>query len=200
MNNDDYTKRQKARDAEYQREYKAWIKSLPPAERRKLEAQGLAEPDVAYHGNGSATGDAADSPVMRIGDDPALLPDPEPDPEPEPGPPPEPEPAHPHAPDTELIRDAVRRVLGEIICHGNSRLTAECIAIVTGLNFTGASMTEVARKHGVSRAAVSKRCVELTELLGLRPSRAMRPLTTREANRAARIQTTRSYETTHPTA
>jgi transposase-like protein len=90
--------------------------------------------------------------------------------------------------------------LGEIICHGNSRLTAECIAIVTGLNFTGASMTEVARKHGVSRAAVSKRCVELTELLGLRPSRAMRPLASRTASRAARIQITQSYETTHPTA
>ena len=196
MNRDEYTSRQKARDAEYQREYKAWIKSLPPAERRKLEAQGLAEPDVAHHGNGPATGDAADSPVMRIGDDPALLPDPEPDPEP----PPEPKLSQTHAPDTDLIRDAVRRVLGEIICHGNSRLTAECIAIVTGLNFTGASMTEVARKHGVSRAAVSKRCVELTELLGLRPSRAMRPLTSRTASRAARIQTTQSYETTHPTA
>ena len=196
MNNDDYTKRQKVRDAQYERDYKAWIKSLPPAERRKFEAQGLDKPMIGYHGNGSATGDAADSPVMRIGDDPALLPAPEPEPEP----PPHQEPNQTHAPDSELIRDAVRRVLGEIICHGNSRLTAECIAIVTGLNFTGASMTEVARKHGVSRAAVSKRCVELTELLGLRPSRAMRPLTTREANRAARIQTTQSYETTHPTA
>ena len=196
MNRDDYSQRQKAKDAEYARQYKAWVDSLPPAERRKLEAQGLAAPDVARHGNGSATGDAADSPVMRIGDDPVLLPEPEPDPEP----PPEPKPSQTQAPDTELIRDAVRRVLGEIICHGNSRLTAECIAIVSGLNFTGASMTEVARKHGVSRAAVSKRCVELTELLGLRPSRAMRPLTTRKANRAARIQTTRSYETTHPTA
>ena len=196
MNHDDYSKRQKTRDSEYEREYRAWINSLPADERRKLEAQGLAAPDVAYHGNGSATGDAADSPVMRIGDDPALLPDPEPDP----GPPPQPEPSQTHAPDTELIRDAVRRVLGEIICHGNSRLTAECIAIVTGLNFTGASMTEVARKHGVTRAAVSKRCVELTELLGLRPSRAMRPLTSRTASRSARIQTTRSYENTNPTA
>jgi hypothetical protein len=196
MNHDDYSKRQKTRDSEYEREYRAWINSLPADERRKLEAQGLAAPDVAYHGNGSATGDAADSPVMRIGDDPALLPDPEPDP----GPPPQPEPSQTHAPDTELIRDAVRRVLGEIICHGNSRLTAECIAIVTGLNFTGASMTEVARKHGVTRAAVSKRCVELTELLGLRPSRAMRPLTSRTASRSARIQITRSYENTNPTA
>ena len=68
MNHDDYSKRQKTRDSEYEREYRAWINSLPADERRKLEAQGLAAPDVAYHGNGSATGDAADSPVMRIGD------------------------------------------------------------------------------------------------------------------------------------
>ena len=47
MNSDDYTRKQKARDAEYEREYRAWIQSLPADERRKLEAQGLAEPSVA---------------------------------------------------------------------------------------------------------------------------------------------------------
>jgi hypothetical protein len=96
MSRDDYSQRQKARDAEYQSEYKAWIKSLPPDERRKLEAQGLAEPDVAHHGNESAKGDATDSPVMRIGNDPALLPEPEPDPESPPGP----EGSQLHVPDT----------------------------------------------------------------------------------------------------
>ena len=79
MSGDDYTRRQTAKDAEYQREYRAWIDSLPADERRKLEAQGLAAPDVAHHGNGSAKGDAADSPLMRDGDDPALLQEPEPD-------------------------------------------------------------------------------------------------------------------------
>jgi hypothetical protein len=73
---------------------------LPAEERRKLEAQGLDKPDVAHHGNGSAKGDAADSPAMRIGDDPALLPEPEPDP----GPPPKPESSQTHAPDIELNR------------------------------------------------------------------------------------------------
>ncbi len=71
MSRDDYSQRQKARDAEYQHQYRAWVESLPPDERRKLESQGLDVPDVAHHGNGSATGDAADSPLMRIGDDPA---------------------------------------------------------------------------------------------------------------------------------
>ena len=44
MNSDDYAKRQSARDAAYEREYRAWIESLPADERRQLEAQGLASP------------------------------------------------------------------------------------------------------------------------------------------------------------
>lgn len=185
MNSDDYSRRQKARDSEYEREYKAWIDSLPPAERRQLEAQGLASPSLAHHGNGSARGDAADSPLMREGDDPALMPDPEPEPANEPC-------------DTEFVHSAIRRVVAEILCHANARLTAECIALVSGLAYTGSSMTDIAKRHGVTRAAVSKRCVELTELLDLPPSRAMRSLTARKRYRAARIRTTRAHEPTDP--
>jgi hypothetical protein len=186
MSRDDYSQRQKTRDAEYERQYKAWIKSLPPNERRQLERQGLAAPDLARHGNGSAKGDVADSPLMREGDDPAILPEPEPMPDAK-------------APDIEQVWDAVRRVLGEIVIHDNARLTAECFAVVSGLNYSGASMTGIARKYGITRAAVSKRCVELTELLDLRPSRAMRSLTARKSYRSARIQSTRSYEPTPET-
>ena len=181
--NDDYSHRQKSRDLEYEREYRAWIKSLPADERRILEAQGLAAPDVARHGNGSANGDAADSPLMREGDDPALMP--EPDPEPQPS-------VH----DDESAWTTARHVLGEILNHSNARLTAECIALASGLAYSGASMTEIAQRHGITRAAVSKRCVELTELLNLRPSRAMRSLTARKSYRSARILTTQSHEIT----
>ncbi|RYD60860.1 MAG: hypothetical protein EOP83_18430 [Verrucomicrobiaceae bacterium] len=181
MNSDDYSRKQTARDSEYEREYKAWIESLPADERRKLEAQGLASPSVAHHGNGSAKGDAADSPLMREGDDPALLPDPEPEPDNET--------CH-----TESVHSAIRRVVAEILCHDNARLTTECIALVSGLSYTGSSMTEIAKRHGITRAAVSKRCVELTELLDLPPSRAMRSLTARKRYRAARIRSTRSHE------
>ena len=183
MKNDDYARRQKAKDAEYERVYRAWVDSLPADERRKLEAQGLAEPDVAKHGNGSAKGDAADSPLMREGDDPAIVPEPEPEPAAAPC-------------DEEFVWDTVRRVLGEVLSHANARLTAECIALVSGMSYAGDSMTEIAKRHGISRAAVSKRCVELTELLGLRPSRAMRSLTARKAYRAARIKSTQSHEPT----
>ena len=166
--------------------YKAWIKSLPADERRKLEAQGLTKPDVARHGNGSAKGDAADSPLMREGDDPMLLPEPEPDSLCAPN-------------DTESAWATARHVLGEVLNHANARLTAECIALVSGLIYSGDSMTAIAKRHGISRAAVSKRCVELTELLNLRPSRAMRSLTARKSYRSARIHTTQSHEITAQT-
>jgi hypothetical protein len=185
MNRDDYSQRQKARDAEYERQYREWVAAMTPDERRKAEKMGLLKPDTAHHGNGSAKGDAADSPLMRQGDDPAVMP--------------EPEPEHRTAapPEMEQIWDALRRMLGEIITRDNARLTAECFALVSGLSYSGSAMTEIARRHGVTRAAVSKRCVELTDLIGLRPSRAMRSLTARQAYRSARIHTTRSNEPTH---
>jgi hypothetical protein len=184
MNRDDYSQRQKAKDAEYTRQYNEWIASLPADKLRELKAQGLDVPDVARHGNGSAKGDAADSPLMRIGDDPALAP--------------EPEPAHESTfSDSESMHGAIRRVIAEIICHNNARLTAECVALVSGFSYTGSSMSEIAKRHGVTRAAVSKRCVELTELLDLPPSRAMRSLTARQAYRSARIQSTQSHEPFH---
>ena len=186
MSHDEYARRQAQRDAEYEREYRAWVESLSPEERRKLEEQGLAEPCVQRHGNGSARGDAADSPLMRQGDDPALLPEPEPE-------------RDPQAFDSETVWAALRRVLGEVLCHDNARLTAECIALASGLSYTGSSMSKIAKRHGVSRAAVSKRCVELTELLDLPPSRAMRSLTARKSYRSARIESTKSHEPTAQT-
>jgi hypothetical protein len=184
MSTDDYAKKQSQRDAQYEREYQAWVKSMSPAERKEAEALGLAKPYVAKHGNGSAKGDAADSALMREGDDPALIPDDEPE-------------AAPTTCDAESVYSAIRRVVAEILCHDNARLTTECIALVSGLAYTGSSMTEIAKRHGISRAAVSKRCVELTELLDLPPSRAMRSLTARKRYRDARIRSTKSHEHHH---
>ena len=182
---DDYASRQSARDAEYERDYRKWVGSLPPAERRRLRESGLDRPCVQRHGTGGAGGDAADSRLMAEGCDPMLAPEPEPDPPPRPA---------AAAPDHELVWAAVRRILGEVLQQGNPRLTVECLALVSGLAYTGASMSEIARRHGITRAAVSKRCVELTEQLDLRPSRAMRSLTARQRYRAARIKSNRSNE------
>ena len=187
MSADDYAKKQTQRDAQYEREYQAWIKSMSPAERREAEALGLLKPCLAKHGNGSSKGDAAESALMRMGDDPALLVDADPLPQPQP------EPTH----DTEAIYRAIRCVVAEILYHNNARLTAECIALVSGLAYDGSSMSDIAKRHGITRAAVSKRCVELTELLDLPPSRAMRSLTARKRYRDARIRSTRSHERHH---
>jgi len=188
MSQDDYTSRQAARDAEYDRAYRAWVQSLPEEERRAMEKAGLHAPSLQRHGTGSAACDAAESRQMREGDDPALLPDCGEDT------------IHAEAGGEEAggectygqldeaVRDAVRHVIAEILGHDNARLTAECFALVSGLLYGGDSMAEIARRHGVTRAAVSKRCVELTELLGLRPSRAMRSLTARRSYRDARIR------------
>ena len=57
-------------------------------------------------------------------------------------------------------------------------------------------MSAIAERHKVTRAAVSKRCVELTERLDLLPSRAMRSLTARKAYRDAQLRLHSTYENT----
>lgn len=56
----------------------------------------------------------------------------------------------------------------------NARLALDCLALASGVAFLGDSMSAVGRKHGLSRAAVSKRCIELLCEINLPPSRAMR--------------------------
>lgn len=83
----------------------------------------------------------------------------------------------------------VRQVLDLIIAAPNARLEAECFRISSGLGFLD-EITEasIARKHGLTRAAVSKRCVRQTKLLGIRPSQYMRSMPLREKYRKARYR------------
>jgi DNA-directed RNA polymerase specialized sigma24 family protein len=182
-----YVARQRERDERYQREYAEWISSLPPEERRKVKGMGL---DKAYlpSGSGGATKDAAESsraccedsheePEEPASNAPAhqecsLI---------------EPCSNHPQTADTEGLHDLLRRLVGEMVSQSNARLSLDCLALVTGLAYDGDSMTEIAKRHDVTRAAVSKRCVELTQSLNLKPSRAMRSLLARESYRKARI-------------
>lgn len=76
--------------------------------------------------------------------------------------------------DEERIYEVVRRLVGELLSQSNPALAIECLSLVTGIGYIGNTMTDIAKSHGVTRAAVSKRCVELSEALGLEPSRAMR--------------------------
>jgi hypothetical protein len=72
------------------------------------------------------------------------------------------------------------RIAGELASTARARLSLEVLALVSGICYEGMSETEIAERHNVSRAAVSKRCVELAKKLDLPPSMAMKS----EASRA----------------
>ena len=96
--------------------------------------------------------------------------------------------------DAEQVWDILRRLIGYLLGQRNAQLSLECLALVSGVSFLGDSQSEIARRHGVTRAAVSKRCVEMTRKLAVMPSRAMRTLTARDAYALARIIRLTSYE------
>ena len=175
-----------ARNADYSRAYADWVAKLGPRERRKLRKQGLltAEPD-RYE-----TGKPCDvSELPLVGDDDVAIDcDCEADAT---------DPAlsmvNPTqaAPDYDRVWEVLRRLLGELLSTPNAQLSLECLALVSGVGFMGDSMTAIAKRHGVTRAAVSKRCIQLTEQLDMLPSRAMRSLTARATYRTAQ---TKHYE------
>jgi len=149
-----YSDRQRSRDANYQRDYDRWVKSLPPEERRKLAGMGLGKAEVS-HKAGSGFKDLTDSPLcstppgeMLSNDDPQL--------------------DAAVMPEGESPHEILRRLIGELMHQDHSRLALDCLALVTGLAYEGDSMTEIALRHDVTRAAVSKRCVELTLALNLK--------------------------------
>jgi hypothetical protein len=85
----------------------------------------------------------------------------------------------------------VRVLVGFLLADTNPALAIECLALASGIGYDGASEAEIARRHKLSRAAVSKRCVELSDALGLSPVRAMRSKQNRDACREARLEALR---------
>lgn len=174
---EDYEIRQRTRDEDYRKAYDEWVASLPPDERERLGELGLDRPSVPKSGTGAPTRDLAESSLASC--EPEII-----------------EEADVFAEDTEdtdaadpeHLHDLLRRLVGELIGQDNARLSLECLALVTGLAYCGDSMSEIAKRHGVTRAAVSKRCVELTRTLNLKPSRAMRSLKARQSYRRSRLK------------
>lgn len=200
MGNDDhdnYEARQGDADAEYRREYNAWLAAMTPEERRHAESLDLAKPVVEDAGGGFGSKDIADTPLAaewpkEIGEgegegrDNGVYPamgTPVLSPEGGGGP----------ATD-ETVWDAVRRVLAEILCQSDRSLALDCFALTTGLSYFGDSMVELAQRHSVTRAAVSKRCVDLAEKLGLPPSRAMRSRDARGSYRSTQLSIRRQQD------
>jgi DNA-binding phage protein len=179
MNSDDYAKRQSQRDAQYERDYEVWVKSMTPDERRNAEKLGVLKPCLQRHGNGAADHDMADSPLASHEPDIAALVDHE-EAQPE---------THSMGSATEILRHLVADILSE----DNTRLTMDCLAIALGLRvYAGDSMTKIAKRYGITRAAVSKRCVDITERLKLPPSRAMRSEKARKIYRNSQLKRHRS--------
>jgi ribosomal protein S9 len=133
-----YAVRQRQRDSDYSRVYRQWVESMPPEDLAKLKALGL---DSAYlpGGSGGASKDAADTSKARCED---------PVPEVEP----QTETAQADNSDGEYVHDVLRKIIGELADQNNCRLSLECVALVTGLSYRGLSMTQIADRHGISRA------------------------------------------------
>jgi hypothetical protein len=184
MNCNDYASRQAAKDAAYRREYETWVRSTSPEKRAKLKAAGLDVPLLPTNGTGLSDCDLADSSLASEEPDIAAEVD-----------------RHlecredvPAAAEPDTIWEVIRRLIGELLVQRNAKLALECLALVSGVSFLGDSMTEIARRHRVTRAAVSKRCVELSEKLALPPARAMRTLTARKAYARARNRRLRVHD------
>jgi hypothetical protein len=217
MHDDDsytpYRTRQAEKDKAYRDAYDAWMASLTPEERSRLGTMGLNKPHVDGAAAGFSEHDAAEdarteSMLHDENEDgdycdfdnldahqvcPAgsrqLAPQEEP---------PSPSPAATaiaNAPSTDATEEAVeskhdivRALIGELVIQSNARLTIDCLALISGLLYEGETLTKIAKKHGVTRAAVSKRCVDLTSALSLKPSRALRSLAARSHYRDARLR------------
>jgi len=181
MNSDDYAKKQAKRDADYERDYEVWVKSMTLEERREAEKLGLLKPCLQRHGNGAADHDMADSSAASHTPDIAALVDHE-DEKPE---------VHSMGSATEILR----RLVADIVAEDNTRLTIDCLTIALGLRvYSGDSMTTIAKRHGITRAAVSKRCVDIIERLKLPPSRAMRSEQARKIYQGSQLKRYRSQK------
>ena len=178
MNSGDYAKKQARLDAQYERDYEAWVQSMTLAERREAEKLGLLKPSLQRHGNGAADHDIADSPAASHTPDIAALVDHEDDRQQE-----------VIAAGMAEANRILRHLVADLIDETNMRLTIECLATALGLSaYNGDSMTSIAKRCGVTRAAVSKRCVDITNRLKVLPSRAMRSVKARKVYQKSQIE------------
>lgn len=81
----------------------------------------------------------------------------------------------------------MRRLLGFLKSSPNPGLTIDCLCLISGVCYDGLSMAEIARKNLVTRAAASRRCVDLCDAFGIEPTRAMRSKRGRQNCRSARL-------------
>ena len=176
-----YITKQRARDADYARKYQEWVKSLTPEERHQLADLGLEKPQMADTNAGGFC-NAAELAACAVMPEDVDHRDEVRESE-----------VYPQFADSEAAHDLLRLLIGELLSQDNARLSVECLALVPGLAYDGDSMTDIAKRHSITRAAVSKRCVEFTHALRLDPCRAMRSLKARESYRNSRNHQLREH-------
>ncbi len=174
----DYAHKQKRRDNEYA-EY--W-KTLTPAEKKQFARAGIDGPDLPKYDTGKRetdTPEIAEMIACRQSDASVFhVREPDFDEAKE----------SPSASNATDSMEVLRQVMGIMVSTQNTRLSVECVALLLGLAFEGDTMTGIARKHRITRAAVSKRCIELANKLGIEHSRALRKLTARHSYATAQNQ------------
>jgi hypothetical protein len=154
----DYHQRQAEADQEYQQAYTAWLNSMAPQERELLAAQGLDSPEIPKRSNGiGLSRDAAEQSAAQTLDEIAA-----------------PDPDEGISPEDLRVCEALQKLIAELIVDKNPRLAIEVLALTTGIAYEGNSMIGIAKRHGLTRAAVSKRCIELSERLGVKNLRPMK--------------------------
>ena len=169
-------------DRDYVCRFKAWTNILTESQLQVLKSAGVSKPSVSYSGKGAPNQDIADSPAASYEPDFAALIDGEPESEPE----------HPGGRD---VAEFLRHFVAFLISRSNMRLTVDCLALVIGLrDCNEASMTTIAKRHGISPAAVSDRCVQITKDLRIPPSRTMRSFLARQAAKEAQLKKNRKNE------
>jgi hypothetical protein len=167
----DYRIRQSAAEIEYAKSYRSWVDSLPPEERRELATLGLAEPDLPKRSAGiGLSRDASESSAAQTLDEVAA-------PDPDEG-----------ISEADLrVCEVIQKLIGELIVDKNPRLAIEVLALVSGIAYEGSSMIAIAKRHGLTRAAVSKRCIELSERIGVKNPRPMKSESAREIYRGRAV-------------
>jgi hypothetical protein len=162
---DDYAARQAQRDREYLAafdtpEARAWIENMPADERQRLEAEGLLKPLVPGSSTGLRDEDLADSTLASETPDMAAAVDPQPT---------------ATEPSAEACADALASFCARIRSTSKPLLVFDAVCFATGiLALDGRSQTELAKQHGVSRAAFSKIATQWCKTFGLKPSRGMK--------------------------
>lgn len=175
MSYDNHARKQ---NAEYDAAYGDWLASMTPSERRNLKAMGLHKALSPHAQSGAVESQRVD--IFQEGagfDDEGAEIDPNVTAEE----------SAPDAPEdgADAMEDAeagfrlkmgviLRKLVGELLSARNRALAVECLSLATGIAYDGVSQTEIAARFGITKAAVSRRCVELCDRLEIEPPRGMR--------------------------